>query len=92
MGSGGMPSSHAATVMGLAASICLKEGPESSLFAIAMVLAIVVIILVMCLFVLMVRKYDTLREDEMLTEFSPLREITLLTEICEDGNKNEKVF
>jgi hypothetical protein len=43
MGSGGMPSSHAAAVMGVAASICLKEGPESSLFAIAMVLATVVI-------------------------------------------------
>ena len=69
MGSGGMPSSHAATVMGLAASICLKEGPESSLFAIAMVLAVVVIILVMCLLVIMVRKYD------MLTKFSPLGEI-----------------
>ncbi|MCO5610166.1 hypothetical protein L7F22_064401 [Adiantum nelumboides] len=41
-GSGGMPSSHAATVMGLATAIGLKDGPGGSLFAIAVVLASVV--------------------------------------------------
>lgn len=42
IGSGGMPSSHAATVMGLAAAIGMLDGPGSSLFAIAVVLASVV--------------------------------------------------
>jgi acid phosphatase family membrane protein YuiD len=42
IGSGGMPSSHSATVMGLAAAIGLKDGPGGSLFAIALVLASVV--------------------------------------------------
>eukprot|EP00250_Pteridium_aquilinum_P012549 c20793_g2_i1 orf=364-855(+) len=42
LGSGGMPSSHAATVMGLAAGIGLKDGPGGSVFAIALVLASVV--------------------------------------------------
>lgn len=42
LGSGGMPSSHAATVMGLAAAIGLKDGPGGSVFAIALVLASVV--------------------------------------------------
>lgn len=42
LGSGGMPSSHAATVMGLAAAVGLKDGPGCSLFAIALVLASVV--------------------------------------------------
>ncbi|KAI5054627.1 hypothetical protein GOP47_0029772 [Adiantum capillus-veneris] len=42
LGPGGMPSSHAATVMGLATAIGLKDGPGGSLFAIALVLASVV--------------------------------------------------
>eukprot|EP00250_Pteridium_aquilinum_P012548 c20793_g1_i1 orf=171-683(+) len=42
VGSGGMPSSHAATVMGLAAAVGLKDGPGGSVFAIAVVLASVV--------------------------------------------------
>lgn len=42
LGSGGMPSSHAATVMGLASAIGLKDGTGGSLYAIALVLAIVV--------------------------------------------------
>lgn len=42
IGSGGMPSSHAATVTGLAAAIGMKDGPGGSLFAIAIVLASVV--------------------------------------------------
>ncbi|MCO5581652.1 hypothetical protein L7F22_035541 [Adiantum nelumboides] len=42
LGPGGMPSSHAATVMGLAVAIGLKDGPGGSLFAIALVLASVV--------------------------------------------------
>lgn len=42
LGSGGMPSSHAATVLGLAASVGLNDGPGGSLFAIAVVLASVV--------------------------------------------------
>ncbi|KAH7404187.1 hypothetical protein KP509_15G014200 [Ceratopteris richardii] len=37
-----MPSSHAATVMSLAVAIGLKDGPGGSLFAIALVLASVV--------------------------------------------------
>lgn len=41
-GSGGMPSSHSATVMGLACAIGLREGPASPLFAIALVLASIV--------------------------------------------------
>ena len=42
IGSGGMPSSHSATVMGLAAAIGLSDGLGGSLFAIALVLASVV--------------------------------------------------
>jgi hypothetical protein len=41
-GSGGMPSSHSATVMGLACAVGLREGLDGSLFAIAFVLASVV--------------------------------------------------
>lgn len=40
--SGGMPSSHSATVMGLAAAVGFTEGPASNLFAACMVLASVV--------------------------------------------------
>ncbi|WCJ32973.1 Acid phosphatase/vanadium-dependent haloperoxidase-related protein [Euphorbia peplus] len=40
--SGGMPSSHTATVSALAVSIGLQEGPGTSTFAIAVVLACVV--------------------------------------------------
>eukprot|EP00249_Psilotum_nudum_P010453 c22552_g1_i1 orf=1010-1543(-) len=42
LSSGGMPSSHAATVVGLAVAIGLKDGPGGSLFAIAIVVACVV--------------------------------------------------
>ncbi|OAE32284.1 hypothetical protein AXG93_2190s1040 [Marchantia polymorpha subsp. ruderalis] len=42
LGSGGMPSSHSATVMALAVAIGLRDGPGSSMFAIALVLAAVV--------------------------------------------------
>jgi acid phosphatase family membrane protein YuiD len=42
LSSAGMPSPHAATVMGLAAAVGLKEGSESSAFAIAVVFACVV--------------------------------------------------
>ena len=42
VGTGGMPSSHSATVCGLATAIFIKEGPASSQFAIAAVLAGVV--------------------------------------------------
>ncbi|XP_031377531.1 uncharacterized protein LOC116192957 isoform X1 [Punica granatum] len=42
LGSGGMPSSHSATVMALAVSIGIQEGAGSSSFAIALVLACVV--------------------------------------------------
>lgn len=42
LGSGGMPSSHSATVMALAVSIGLQEGVGASSFAIALVLACVV--------------------------------------------------
>lgn len=42
LGSGGMPSSHSATVMALAVSIGLQEGVGGSSFAIALVLACVV--------------------------------------------------
>eukprot|EP00270_Netrium_digitus_P015802 TRINITY_DN5591_c0_g1_i1.p1 TRINITY_DN5591_c0_g1~~TRINITY_DN5591_c0_g1_i1.p1 ORF type:complete len:192 (-),score=43.00 TRINITY_DN5591_c0_g1_i1:423-998(-) len=42
LGSGGMPSSHSATVMGLAAAVGLLEGPGSNLFAACIVLASVV--------------------------------------------------
>lgn len=40
--SGGMPSSHSATVMGLAATVGFREGPASHLFAACLVLASVV--------------------------------------------------
>lgn len=40
--SGGMPSSHSATVMGLAATVGFREGPQSDLFAACLVLASVV--------------------------------------------------
>ncbi|KAL9246561.1 hypothetical protein vseg_020079 [Gypsophila vaccaria] len=42
IGSGGMPSSHSATVTALAAAIGLHDGVGSSLFAAAMILACVV--------------------------------------------------
>lgn len=42
-GSGGMPSSHSATVTGLAVSTALMEGSHSSGFVIALFLAIIVI-------------------------------------------------
>ncbi|KAK4746351.1 hypothetical protein SAY87_012663 [Trapa incisa] len=42
LGSGGMPSSHSATVMALAVSIGLQNGVGTSSFAIALVLACVV--------------------------------------------------
>ncbi|MCR5215320.1 MAG: divergent PAP2 family protein [Lachnospiraceae bacterium] len=41
-GSGGMPSSHSATVTGLAASIAITEGVSSPLFAVATMFAFVV--------------------------------------------------
>eukprot|EP01018_Ginkgo_biloba_P002734 Gb_00835 [translate_table: standard] len=44
LGSGGMPSSHSATVTALAVAIGLHDGPEGSSFAIALVLACVVCI------------------------------------------------
>ena len=43
-GTGGMPSSHTATVGALAISVLLKEGPSSPLVAIAFVLAAIVTI------------------------------------------------
>ncbi|KAI5084755.1 hypothetical protein GOP47_0000924 [Adiantum capillus-veneris] len=42
LGYGGMPSSHATTVMGLAAAIGLKNDHGVSLFGVALILAIVV--------------------------------------------------
>ncbi|KAK4771138.1 hypothetical protein SAY87_031670 [Trapa incisa] len=42
LGSGGMPSSHSATVVALAVSIALQEGVGASSFAIALVLACIV--------------------------------------------------
>ncbi len=42
-GSGGMPSSHTATVISLVVSIGFIEGPRSTVFAIASILAIIVI-------------------------------------------------
>lgn len=42
LGPGGMPSSHSATVMALVVAIGLRDGPGSSLFAVAVVLAAVV--------------------------------------------------
>lgn len=39
---GGMPSSHSATVCGLATAVALHDGLSSTLFAIAVVLAVVV--------------------------------------------------
>mmetsp|Transcript_6845 Transcript_6845/g.25265 ORF Transcript_6845/g.25265 Transcript_6845/m.25265 type:complete len:159 (+) Transcript_6845:353-829(+) len=40
--SGGMPSSHSATVMGLTATIGLANGPGDQLFAVCLVMAIIV--------------------------------------------------
>ncbi|MFC1631132.1 divergent PAP2 family protein [Candidatus Omnitrophota bacterium] len=40
---GGMPSSHAATVTALAAAVCLKYGMESTIFAITLVFAWIVL-------------------------------------------------
>lgn len=44
IGSGGMPSSHAATVSGLACAVGLHEGTGSSAFAIALIMACIVCI------------------------------------------------
>jgi acid phosphatase family membrane protein YuiD len=38
----GMPSSHSAFVSGLAAAVGIREGTSSSVFAVALVLALVV--------------------------------------------------
>jgi len=45
LGSGGMPSSHSATVTALATAIGLQEGTGAPAFAVALVLACVVCIL-----------------------------------------------
>lgn len=42
LGSGGMPSSHSASVMALAVAVGLREGFATSIFAIAMCLALIV--------------------------------------------------
>lgn len=42
VGSGGMPSSHSATVCALATATCIEYGPQSFEFAIALILAIIV--------------------------------------------------
>lgn len=42
VGSGGMPSSHSATVCALATAACMEYGPESAAFAISLILAIIV--------------------------------------------------
>lgn len=42
LSSGGMPSSHSATVTALAVAIGIQEGPGGSAFAIAVILACVV--------------------------------------------------
>ena len=42
VGDGGMPSCHSATVAGIATSVALTEGVGSKLFAIAFILAIIV--------------------------------------------------
>jgi uncharacterized protein len=42
-GTGGMPSSHSATIVSVAVSIGIKDGFESSLFALAFVMVIIVI-------------------------------------------------
>lgn len=42
LGSGGMPSSHTATVAALAYFVAAKDGVESSAFSVAMILAIIV--------------------------------------------------
>ena len=43
VGTGGMPSSHSATISAVALSIGLKEGFDSSIFAFAIVMVIIVI-------------------------------------------------
>ena len=42
LGSGGMPSSHTATVVALAYFVAAKDGLESTAFSVAMILAIIV--------------------------------------------------
>ena len=42
VGTGGMPSSHSATVCGLAGAVCIRLGPGSTEFALAAALAIIV--------------------------------------------------
>ena len=42
MGSGGMPSSHTALVVGLTTAVGLKESLDSSLFALCLVFSLVV--------------------------------------------------
>ena len=42
VGSGGMPSSHSATVCALATSACIQYGAQSFEFAVALILAIIV--------------------------------------------------
>ena len=41
-GTGGMPSSHSSTVTSLAASVAVVEGMQSTIFSVALILAIVV--------------------------------------------------
>lgn len=42
VGSGGMPSSHSALAMGLAAAIGIEQGWDSALFALALVVALII--------------------------------------------------
>ncbi|XP_058095150.1 uncharacterized protein LOC131240738 isoform X3 [Magnolia sinica] len=64
LGSGGMPSSHSATVTALAAAIGLREGTGGSSFALAVVLAAVLLNQIVC----------ELPPEHPLSNVRPLRE------------------
>ncbi|XP_022851364.1 uncharacterized protein LOC111373111 isoform X2 [Olea europaea var. sylvestris] len=65
VGSGGMPSSHSATVVSLAVAVGLQEGFGGSLFALAFILACVVLNQIVC----------ELPAEHPLAESRPLREL-----------------
>lgn len=71
LGSGGMPSSHSATVTALATAIGLREGTGSSSFAIALVLACVVCNFLIHLysFLLLFFRYCVVNHDLLLPSF-----------------------
>ena len=77
---GGMPSSHSATVLGLTTASALQEGFGSTTFAISAILSIIVIIDACGV------RYETGKQSKMLNKI--VKEMFTDTENAEKENKN----